>query len=207
MINYIVKKIDRKLANKIQIKNHYLHTKASCSHSFGLYDNEEIIGVILFGNPTAPTTLYICGEKNKKNVIELTRLWIKDDTPKNTESYFISRAMKYIEKPIVVSFADPEANHTGIIYQACSFLYLGKSERKGRVIAIKNNNIHNKTLWAEYKTAERIREVFGADNVFYKKYTPKHRYVFINRHKKQRDIFLNSLIYEIQCYPKGSVFD
>lgn len=79
---YKIKLIDKKLANKIQIENHYLHTRASCIYGFGLFECDEIIGVILYGNPTAPTTLDICGKDERKNVIEITRLWIKDDTPK-----------------------------------------------------------------------------------------------------------------------------
>ncbi len=202
MIDYTVRSINSKLANSIQIKHHYLHTRGSCSQAFGLFDGNDIIGVILFGNPTAPTTIKICGEHNKKNVIELTRLWIKDDTPKNTESYFISRALKHVSKPIIIAFADPDANHIGIIYQACSFIYLGKSARGGRVIAIKNNKIHNKTLWSEYKTAKRIREVFGSDNVYYKEYNTKHRYVYINCHKKLRLKYISDLIYSVKKYPK-----
>jgi hypothetical protein len=194
---YTIKPIDRKLANEIQIKNHYLKTRASCTFAFGLYENNSIIGVILYGNPTAPTTLDICGESNRKNVVEITRLWIQDNTPKNTESFFISNTIKLINKPIIVAFADPDAGHIGTIYQAANFLYTGKSDRGGKVIAIKNNNIHNKTLWKQYKTAERIREVFGIENVYYKPYSTKYRYVYL---KEKR--FSMDLKYDIAPYPK-----
>ena len=195
---YSIIPVDRKIANEIQIKNHYLQTKASCTYAFALVEKQtdEIIGVILYGNPTAPTTMDICGESNRKNVIEITRLWIKDSTPKNTESFFIGNTLKLVPKPIIVAFADPDANHIGIVYQASNFLYTGKSERGGKVISIKNNNIHNKTLWTQYKTASKIREVFGAENVYYKPYSTKYRYVYI-KDKKIKD----QLRYEIQPYP------
>lgn len=197
---YSIKQIDRKLANEIQIKNHYLKTKASCIYSFALIDNKnEIVGVILYGNPTAPTTLKICGDENRKEVIEITRLWIKDDTPKNTESYFISNTIKLVPKEIIVAFADPDANHIGIVYQASNFLYTGKSERKGGVISIRNNNIHNKTLWKQYKTAKKIKEVFGEENVYYKPYSTKYRYVYIKNKK-----YIKKLKYGIMLYPKIS---
>lgn len=183
---YTIREIDRKLANQIQIRYHYLQTKASCTFAFGLFEQEKIIGVILYGNPTAPTTLSICGEENRKNVVEITRLWIKDGTPKNTESFFIGNTLKRVPKPIIVAFADPDAKHIGIVYQACNFLYTGKSERKGGVISIRNNNIHNKTLWKQYKTAKKIKEVFGAENVYYKPYSTKYRYVYI-KEKKYRE--------------------
>ena len=194
---YTIKEINKKLANDIQIKYHYLATKASCTYSYGLFSGEEIIGVILYGNPTAPTTIKICGEKHKKDVIEITRLWIKDDTPKNTESFFIGNTLKLVDKPIIVAFADPEAGHIGTVYQAANFVYTGRSDRGGRVIAIRGNKIHNKTLWKQYKTANKIREAFGAENVYYKDYITKHRYIFI-----KKDNIKSDLIYEAQPYPK-----
>lgn len=198
---YCIKPIDRKLANSIQVKHHYLHTKASCVYSFGLYDSDNnIVGVILYGNPTAPTTIDICGKENRDKVIEITRLWVKDGTPKNTESYFIGNTIKLIDKEIIVAFADPDAGHIGIVYQASNFHYTGKSERKGGVIAIKNNPIHNKTLWKQYKTASRIREVFGSENVYYKPYNTKYRYVYFRDRK-----YMKTMIYEKIEYPKRGV--
>ena len=202
---FSIKEIDKKLANKIQIENHYLHTKASCVHGFGLFYEDKIIGVILYGNPTAPTTIDICGGQERKNVIEITRLWIADGTPKNTESYFIGNTIKMVDKEIIVAFADPEYNHIGTVYQASNFIFTGKSDRGGRVIAIKNNNIHNKTLWKQYKTASKIREVFGEENVYYKPYITKLRYVYLNCKPKRKKELLEKLKYEILPYPKLSI--
>ncbi len=202
---YKIKLIDKKLANKIQIENHYLHTRASCIYGFGLFDEDEIIGVILYGNPTAPTTIDICGIEERKNVIEITRLWIKDDTPKNTESFFIGNTIKLIDREIIIAFADPEFEHIGTVYQASNFIYTERSGRGGRVIAIKGNKIHNKTLWKQYKTAKRIREVFGDENVYYKPYITKLRYVYFNCPKKRKEELLSKMIYKVECYPKKVV--
>jgi hypothetical protein len=199
---YTIKLIDKKLANKIQIENHYLHTRASCTYGFGLFEAYKLIGVILYGNPTAPTTLDICGKDERKNVIEITRLWIKDDTPKNTESYFISNTIKLIDKDIIIAFADPEFEHVGIIYQASNFIYTERSKRGGRVIAIKGNKIHNKTLWNQYKTAKKIREVFGDENVYYKSYITKLRYVYFNCNKYRKKELIEKMIYKVEPYPK-----
>lgn len=198
---YKIVNIDKNLANEVQMRNHYLHTRASCLFGFGLYEGSNLIGVILYGNPTTPTTLNICGIEERSNVIELTRLWIQDDTPKNTESYFIGTTIKLIDKKIIVAFADPEYNHIGIVYQATNFIYTGRSKRTGRVIAIRNNNIHNKTLWKQYKTADKIREIFGKENVYYKPYITKLRYVYFNT-KRDRVSLINKLIYNPLVYPK-----
>ena len=199
---YRIEQIDKKLANDIQITNHYLHTKASCLYGFGLFQNDTIVGVILYGNPTSPTTIDICGKSERKNVIEITRLWIIDDTPKNTESYFIANTIKLIDKDIIIAFADPEYGHVGIVYQASNFIFTGKSDRGGRVIAIRNNTIHNKTLWKQYKTAKKIREVFGDDNVYYKPYFTKLRYIYFNCNKYRKRELLTKMIYKQQIYIK-----
>lgn len=204
---YSIKQIDKKVANNIQIENHYLHTKASCIYGFGLFEGDDIIGVILYGNPTAPTTIDICGTEERKNVIEITRLWIKDETPKNTESFFIANTIKMIEKEIIIAFADPEYDHIGIVYQASNFIFTGKSDRGGRVIAIRDNKIHNKTLWKQYNTAKKIREVFGDENVYYKPYFTKLRYVYFNCSKNRKKELISKMIYKVEPYLKPNSFE
>ena len=196
---YTIRQIDKKLANDTQIANHYLHTKASCREAFGLYCDERMVGVILYGNPTAPTTQLICSVKC--NIMEITRLWIEDTTPKNAESYFIGGTLKRVSGEIIVAFADPEYGHTGVVYQASNFLFLGKSDRKGKVIAIKGSKIHNKTLWKQYGTADKIREAYG-DRVYYKEYQTKLRYVFLNVKKYRKKELLEALRYTPMPYPK-----
>lgn len=205
---YQIKEIKRNLANKIQVKHHYLHKESICAQAFGLFDDDKIIGVALYGTPSSHWTAKICGVNNKKNVIELQRLWIQNDTPKNAESYFIAGTMKFIKKEIIVSFADPECQHLGVIYQALNWLFTGRSARKGGVIAVKNMDIHNHALYSQY-TVQEMRDKFGADNVYYKDYLTKFRYVQFNCDKRKRRELMNSLIYEIQAYPKdiNSVID
>lgn len=199
---FTIREIEPNEANAFQIVRHYLNKKASCLYSYGLFNKQtnEMLGVVLYGNPSTPKMQDICGIENRGEVVELTRLWVSDSCPRNSESFFISNTLKRIKHKIVVSFADPEVNHIGYVYQASNFLYTGKSERKGRVISIKNSDIHNKTLWKKYGTAAKIREVFGAENVVYVPYVTKHRYVYIKDKK-----LLSSLIYEILPYPKQNL--
>lgn len=199
---YDIFPITNKLANEVQIQNHYLHTKASCREAFGLFFNDELVGVILYGNPTAPTTQSLC--TIPCNIMEITRLWIADTTPKNAESYFIGRTLKQVSGEVVVAFADPEYGHIGTVYQAANFIFLGQSSRAGRVIAIKDSNIHNKTLWKRYITAGKIREVYG-DRVYYKKYQTKLRYVFITAKNQRKKDLLASLKYSPQPYIKSII--
>ena len=65
--------------------------------------------------------------------MELNRMWLSDDAPRNSESRAISYALKYIRRACpsvawVQSYADERCQGLGVVYQACSFLYLGFHE-------------------------------------------------------------------------------
>lgn len=200
MIPYSIFKIPYKQAMDTVIKNHYLHRTCPCSFSFGLFENEDCIGVIVFGTPSsAPLRSGICGVSEKNNVIELCRLWIKDETPKNTESWFISQTIPKVDKEIVVSYADPTVGHIGIVYQATNWIYTGLSAKRTNW-TIKGNSKHCQTIADKY-TSLQIREEFGED--FSLQPRPrKHRYVFFNCDRRRKRELLKKLNYPILPYPK-----
>lgn len=198
---YFVEEIDKREAQAISIKNHYLHRKAPCSQAFGLMDREQgdrIVGVLLLGVSASSTLLKgICGPEEAKNVLELSRLWIEDGTPRNTESFFISQAIKRASKQIIVSFADGGSNHVGYVYQATNWLYTGLSakfkdpfhtgEFKGRhhtgwAHSVKINGKSclkmNDGTYKPYCKAS-LEEKFG-DELYWGDRPRKHRYVYFN---------------------------
>lgn len=76
----IVAKIDNKVAQSISITNHYLHRKCPCSVAYGLYKDDDIVGVCIYGVPSSSTLKRgVCGEDEADHVIELKRLWVSDD--------------------------------------------------------------------------------------------------------------------------------
>ena len=61
---YEVREIEKNTAQEINIKNHYLHRKAPCMQSFGLFEKatNRIVGILLFGVSASSTLLKgICG--------------------------------------------------------------------------------------------------------------------------------------------------
>lgn len=132
MINYEVRKISCKQAKEYIIANHYTHGCHNApSPCYGLFENGELIGVIAFATPCSENVrASVFGPEYKDSVIELHRLHIKDVTPRNTESWFISRALKLLkeDKPrikAVISFSDSTQGHQGTIYRASGFYYIG----------------------------------------------------------------------------------
>ena len=83
-----------------------------------------------------------------KNVLELTRLWIEDGTPKNTESFFISQCLKRACREIIVSFAQIDAGHVGTVYQATNWYYTGLSAKFKDPIHLGEFKGQHHTGWA-----------------------------------------------------------
>jgi len=132
MIQYEVRRIEYKDTKKWLLNIHYAKRIPSISVAFGLFDKEEMIGVCTFGQLASPNVCKgICGEPFKKFVLELNRLVIKENLPKNSFSFFVSRCLKQIEKTkIIVSYSDTKMNHFGYIYQALNFIYTGCGKKK-----------------------------------------------------------------------------
>lgn len=189
---YHIAPISYAVAMEIVIKNHYLHRAPPCSQAYGLFETgiqdpgsldlfgiDRIVGVITYGTPSsAPLRRGICGEDERFNVAELTRLWIEDSTPKNAESYLIGNTLRLVDKEIIVSYAEIQQGHTGIVYQATNWLYTGLSAKrtdwyiKGGLIVV-----HGQTLADRY-TAGDMRKIYGEDFTLIDR-PRKHRYIFL----------------------------
>ena len=71
---------------------------------------------------------------------ELARLWLRDELPKNSETWFIARCIKHVrmehqEVKVLVSYADPTVGHEGTIYKAGNWTYEGLSAKRKDIIA------------------------------------------------------------------------
>ena len=134
MIDYTVKRIPSKQAKEYIREHHYSHgCHNGPSPCYGLFDKEELIGVLMFATPCSENVrASVFGENYKDCVTELHRLHILDVTPKNTESWFISRCLKLLkqDKPqikAVLSFSDATEGHVGTIYKATNAYRLGST--------------------------------------------------------------------------------
>lgn len=192
---YETNPITSKEATEIVVKNHYLHRKSHVTSAFGLFEKEtgRIVGVITYGIPASPRVAEgICGVDEKLNVLELTRLWIEDGTPKNAESFLIGNTLRLLDREIILSYSEIEVGHVGTVYQATNFLYLGLTEKRTNRVktdgSTKKHNRHECLVKEDTMLVDRPR---------------KHRYVYINtKNKRRRKEIIEKIRYRQQFYPK-----
>jgi hypothetical protein len=162
---------------------HYARRWPSVTYAFGLFVAGALEGVCTFGTPaSAPLRSGLAGAQYVDKVLELNRLVLRNNYP-NDASWLVSaslRALKQRGHFIVISFADTEQNHAGVVYQACGFSYRGLSAKRTDWKIRGQEHLHGQTIADRYRGVENraaaIRADFGDD--FYLSPRPrKHRYV------------------------------
>ena len=145
------------------------------------YDN--IIGAMIYGGFAMANNWRKYSDK-EEDVIELRRLCCIDDTPKNTESYFIGKTLKWLGRNTnikrVISYADEQYGHKGVIYKASNFEYLGITS-KGKIINYNGKIYHDKTIRAKRPYAKKIKKALDNGTAFYQKTKGKHIYSYYLR--------------------------
>ena len=186
-ITYTVEPCERKEIRDFIEKWHYSHNINGLlsQYCFKLMDGDTMVGAMIYGG----LGMANCWKKyaeNKEDIIELRRLCCIDDTPKNTESYFIGKTLKWLLKNTsikkVISYADNTYGHKGVIYQASNFKHLGKTA-KGRVIMWQGKRYHDKTIRTKYKGelkpfAKRVKEALERGEAYYEETKGKEIYLY-----------------------------
>ena len=190
---FAVKRVERKEISDFIESNHYSKSINGCiaDYCFALYDENKIIGAMFYGR-MAMRNQWKRFSDNEAKVTELRRLCCIDETPKNTESFFIGKTLRWLKKntnlEIVVSYADKEYNHNGTIYKAANFEYLGL-KAGAKVIWYNGKKYHDKTIRTKYKGvlkpfAQRLKDALDAGEAKYEKTAGKHCYVFNLKNRK-----------------------
>lgn len=211
MKKYEIDLIDKKIAKELIVKNHYSHRWSSCRYALGLFHDNELVGVAVYGFPVGRQTVKsISPLLENKDVLELTRLWLRDEEPKNSESYFIGRTFTWLRNntniKVLISYSDPIQNHLGVIYQATNWLYQGNNTMliKGYLHKINGEVMHPRSVVAKYGTikTEDLKKIDPSyERLEMKK---KHRYIYI-LHKKDKKSILDTLKHPVLSYPKNNI--
>ena len=154
-------------------------------YCFKLLDGDDMIGAMIYGRIAMANVWRKYAEK-ESDLTELRRLCCIDDTPKNTESYFIGHTLRWLKKNTdvkrVISYADTTYDHEGTIYKASNFKHYGMTA-KGRVIMYNGKRYHDKTIRTKYKGklkpfAKRVKDALERGDAEYVETKGKHIYIY-----------------------------
>ena len=203
---YQIKRISRNDCAPFILNIHYAKRWPSISYAFGLYRNGELVGCVTYGTPPSATLKRgVAGDEYKSSVIELNRLCLRDNL-KGEASRLVGASLKMLGGDfIVISFADTQQGHKGVVYQACNFTYHGLSAKRTDWKVKGKEHLHGQTIADEFRgvknRAQAMRDKYGDD--FYLAPRPrKHRYIFIVGSKKFKKLASRAIKYKKQPYPK-----
>lgn len=193
---------------------HYAHRMPPITYAFGLYDNNMLIGVCTYGHPFSASLKKCMGDKWSQVLLELNRLCVNDNLPKNTLSWFVAQTFRFLPKPVpIVSYADSAFNHHGYIYQATNWLYTGMSAPFQDYVVRGLEDKHNLTIGDMVGRSDKkgrgrdrvkiLKDMFGEGNVYKKERSRKYRYFMFLGNKKEKREMLRALTYKREPYPKG----
>ena len=120
------------VAKGLIVQHHYLHSlPGGTCLAFGVFLNQRLLGALAFG--VGPLNCYsLVDGASPDDCAVLTRLWLSDQLPHNSESRVLGVVLRSLRKhtslKFLVSYADPSHGHMGTIYQASSWCYTGLSE-------------------------------------------------------------------------------
>lgn len=111
----------------------------------------------MLGNPWHPAAYAAPG----RNVIELRRLALHDDAPKNSESYFIGKIAWWLKKNTpynrVLSYSDTSVGHHGTIYKASNFKLVGKTAGTEKIVR-DGREFHARSLSIDRDYARKLSD-------------------------------------------------
>jgi len=192
--------ITKKIADEFVTKKHYSRRASIFWAGFGLVENDQIVGVVVYGQPSPAIQKHAFKDRDFR-LYELCRLVIQSKT-RNAASYLIANSLKMLEQPCaIVSYADTEYNHCGIVYQATNWIYTGATKSHDKLylidgvkthsMTLRDKGITNPTSWARQHKIEMILPKH------------KHRYFQFVGNKRQKQKMISLLNYTIiKEYPK-----
>ena len=170
------------VARKLLEREHYLHSfPGGTKLAFGAFVCTGLLGALTLG--AGPSYAYaLVDGATPDDCLTLSRLWLSDELPRNSESRFIgivTRALKRNTRlKFLVSYADPAQGHLGTIYQATGWVYTGLSQATPLYDIGDGRHYHSRSLshsFGSHGLAHFRRHGIGVKLV---PQEAKHRYVY-----------------------------
>ena len=194
--NYIVELCPRSEIVNFVETHHYSKNMNGLhiSYCFKLMDGDTMIGAMVYGSLGMLGVAEKYNPKNPSKILELKRLVCIDDTPKNTESYFIGWTLRWLQRnnylEMIISYADKTFGHEGVVYKATNFECMGETSA-GRVIMWNGRRYHGKTLRNKHNgklkpVAIELKNALDDGSAQYVETLTKNIYIYQFKKRKQK---------------------
>jgi hypothetical protein len=178
----MVKPVPFSIARRLLEREHYLNSfPGGTKLAFGAFVGIRLLGALALGS--GPSYAYaLVGGASPDDCLTLSRLWLSDELPKNSESRFIGIVIRALKRNtglrFLVSYADPSQGHFGTIYQATGWVYTGLSQATPLYDIGDGRHYHSRSLshsFGSHGLAHFERHGIGVKLV---PQEAKHRYVY-----------------------------
>ncbi len=181
--DWIVKPISQDTAVAFIERYHYAKGASLTSvYTLGLFRKDadffecQALGVSFWLPPTKNTALSVFGDWTK--VLTLSRLAVAPEVPANACSFLLARSRRLIKEngrfKCLVTFADTSQEHTGAIYRADNWEYLGMTKPTPVWV-----NADGKTMGAKRAGRNLTKAEMQKEGFCLKGYFPKHKFRFV----------------------------
>lgn len=220
--NAIVEPVDLAFAKHYIEEYEYLGCLAAVNwYQFGIFFKDSkggtyCGGVVVFGQEYAENTGVWDKYGYTGKIILLNRGVCLHWTPKNTNSYLITEAIKQLPEKyqVITATVDFDAGEIGTIYQACNWHYVGAMRKnKSRLNVIINGKKYgSRSIRQRYGTMAQdrlpaiVKEKLGEDaTVEFVTVHAKHRYFYFRGSKWDKKNHKRAIENLIKPYPKRKV--
>lgn len=193
--------IEKRVADIFVCLKHYSQRASIFWQGFGLVEDGHIVGVVVYGQPSPPIQKHAFADRDFR-LFELSRLVIQTKT-KNAASFLVGRSLKMLapQPCAIVSYADMEQSHCGIVYQATNWLYTGATKSHDKAYLVDGKRVHpmslrdkgitNPTAWARTNNITMVAPM------------KKHRYFTFAGNARDKKMMQSKLNYPaLSQYPK-----
>jgi len=203
--DFTIEAVPKKAVTSFIEKWHYSHYAGGIQHRqcFALYSPDgkfglpRMIGCMIYGQPAMSNTAAKYHPDNPDRCWELRRLCCIDDTPTNTESFFIGKTLKWLKQntdaEVIISYSDLQQGHEGVVYKASNFINMGQTP-SGQALMVDGKQYHDRTIRNKRPYARAIKRRWEEkqngkkdDDIYFVETKPKNIYVYyLNKKLKKK---------------------
>ena len=205
--DFTIEAVPKKTVTSFIEKWHYSHYAGGIQHRqcFALYSPDgkfglpRMIGCMIYGQPAMSNTAAKYHPDNPDRCWELRRLCCIDDTPKNTESFFIGKTLKWLKQntdaEVIISYSDLQQGHEGVVYKASNFINMGQTP-SGQALMVDGKQYHDRTIRNKRPYARAIKRRWEEkqngkedDGIYFEETKSKNIYVYyLNRKLRKKNV-------------------